>query len=144
MIKVNIAIDDDLYPAEKMYERLSFLNVGQFSSFFWRLLHWMAEAVMIREEKMFIKKIWRELVIECVYRLLSCGICMYHLKEMTAKLALELMDESKDFARLWFDMHNEVHKQRREQYNIVSEIDYSEEDYKLDAEFMRQALVSAK
>lgn len=137
-----VMIREDLFQAERLFESLAYLHVGQFSSFFWRVLHWMAEAVNARSNQPDAKKMWFELIVGPMYRMLRCSICSFHFKGMVDKLKSDLTDESKDHAKLWFDLHNQVHAERREKYlNIASkEVDYTAQQYEEDAEFMREAL----
>lgn len=130
------------YQAEREFEKLNFLHVGQYSSFYWRFLHWMAEAYSLRkdEEMEFYKKEWLDLINESLYRTLRCGICMFHFRTMLKELKPQWTDKQLDFPKLWFDIHNRVHAQRREQYKFLKEPDYTESEYKEDADFMLQAL----
>lgn len=133
------------YEAELYFEKLCYLGANQFGPFFWRLLHWMAEAVQMRRDDVltrpenpdvaFAKDSWRRLVSGPLYRLLRCGICMAHLQAMVLKLETPLMDTDTDYPRLWYNIHNQVTAQK-----FQSGPPYSEEEYELDASFMRQAL----
>lgn len=131
------------YQAELHFEKLNFLHVGQYSSFYWRYLHWMAEAYHMRTkaDMAFYKRQWLELLNESLYRTLRCGICMYHFRTMLNELKPQLIDPKTNFPKLWFDIHNRVHAQRREQYTFLKEPDYSESEYEADRDFMLQALV---
>lgn len=130
------------YQAELIFEKLNFLHVGQYSSFYWRFLHWMAEAYQMRSDAnmSFYKRQWLELITGSLYRTLRCGICMYHFRTMINELKPQLMDPKSNFPKLWFDMHNRVHAQRREQYSFLKEPDYTESEYESDRQFMLQAL----
>lgn len=132
---------DAPYPAEEQFQNLNFLHVGQYSSFYWRFLHWMAEAFSLRGPEMaFYRKMWLELLEGPLYRTLRCGVCMFHFRKMLQELRPQLMDEKADFPKLWFDMHNRVHAQRREQYAMLKEPDYTASEYAEDRAFMLQAL----
>lgn len=140
MEHMGIRMIKPLYPAEKMFEKLNFLRTDQFSSFYWRLLHWMAEAMNKRKNRPNVQKMWRDLVRYPLYRTLRCGICMYHFQKLTKEMEAQLADEEQDNAKLWFDIHNKVHASRREQYPFLIEPDYTEDEYKLDAEFMQRGI----
>lgn len=127
------------YQAELHFEKLNLLHVGQYSAFYWRFLHWMAEAFRMRKAP-FYRSEWLQLLNESLYRTLRCGICMFHFQKMLKELRPQLMDEATDFPRLWFDLHNRVHAQRREQYTFLKEPDYTESEYAEDRDFMLQAL----
>lgn len=141
MTSVGISLAKDTpYPAELLFEKLNFLHVGQYSSFYWRYLHWIAEAFGVRKNSQFYKEQYLELLTEPLYRTLRCGVCMYHFRTMLKELKPQLMDEKADFPKLWFDMHNRVHEQRRKTYSFLNEPDYTESEFKKDQEFMLQAL----
>lgn len=127
------------YQAELEYEKLNFLHVGQYSSFFWRYLHWMAEAYA-KSDKKYYKKKYVELLLHSFFRTIRCGICMYHFRTLLEEFKTQLMDENTDFPKLWFDWHNRVHTVRREQYSLLKEPDYTESEYEKDRQFMLQAL----
>lgn len=130
------------YQAELHFEKLNLLHVGQYSSFYWRYLHWMAEAYQMRTdtEMLFYKNLWLELLNGSLYRTLRCGICMYHFRNMLNELKPQLMDPKSNFPKLWVTIHNRVHALRREQYPLLKEPDYTESEYKDDRDFMLQAL----
>lgn len=131
------------YKAELQFQDMNFLHTGQYSSFYWRYLHWMAEAFHLRKnvpEMAYYREVWRQLLDGSLYRTLRCGVCMFHFREMLQELQPQLTDDNTDFPKLWFDMHNRVHTQRREQYPLLKEPDYTESEYAEDREFMLQAL----
>lgn len=129
----------ELYLAERSFEKLNFLQVLQFGSFYWRFLHWMAEAVDLRGEEMApYKKQWRELLKGPLYRTVRCQICMVHFSNMLKEFETQLMDGK--LSQLFFTLHNRTHAMRRETNKFLQEPDYTEDQYKLDSEFMRQAL----
>ena len=134
---------DTPYQSELEFGKLNFLHVGQYGSFYWRYLHWMAEAFTLRKDKKmdFYKEMWVDIVNETLYRTLRCGICMYHFRKMIEELKPQLTNKETDFPKLWYDIHNRVHAQRREQYPSLNEPDYSESEFEEDRKFMRRALV---
>lgn len=135
--------------AEQMFEKLNFLNIGQFGSSFWRLLHWMAEAMDTRQNTpdiLYAKRIWRELVTEPLYRLLQCSICMTHMHAIVQELKPQLLDEKLEQRKLWFNIHNRVTATKFDRYvklGIPAPNDwiYTESKMEEDSEFMRQALL---
>lgn len=131
------------YLAELHFEKLNLMHVGQYSAFYWRFLHWMAEAFHLRKDDdafRFFRHEWLQLLDGSLYRTLRCGVCMFHFQKMLKELKPQLADESSDFPRLWFDMHNRVHAQRREQFSFLKEPDYTESEFAEDRAFMLQAL----
>lgn len=137
-------IQKELYPAEVLFGKLNFLHVSQFGSFYWRFLHWMAEAVDLRDSNMsFYKNLWRELLKGPLYRTLKCVICMDHFKTVLKEKENRLTDESDSLAGVFFEIHNKTHAYRRENNKFLNEPDYSKSEYDEDSQFMRQAL-SAK
>lgn len=142
MINLGITLaQKEPYPAERSFEKLGFLHVSQFGAFYWRFLHWMAEAVDTRGENMALyKKQWRELLKGPLYRTLRCEICMDHLTNMLKEFETQLMDQNGNLSQLFYTIHNRTHALRREMNKLLQEPDYTESQYKLDSEFMRQAL----
>lgn len=134
---------DTPYQSELEFGKLNFLHVGQYGSFYWRYLHWIAEALPLRKSKQmeFYKELWLHIVAESLYRTLRCGICMYHFRKIIDELKPQLTNKETDFPKLWFDIHNRVHARRREQFPSLKESDYSESEFEKDREFMRSALV---
>ncbi|KAF8784051.1 hypothetical protein HNY73_011718 [Argiope bruennichi] len=137
----------DLTFAEQHYERLLFLNVGQFGSFFWRMIHWMAEAIEVKKKqddpdvKLAIS-IWKHFALESMYRLLRCSICMAHLHTLTDELKSQLTDDTVNYARLWYNIHNRVNSDTFKRFTDNDEIHiYPEEHYKQDADYMHQAFL---
>lgn len=132
--------------AEERYENLHFLNIGQFGSSFWRLLHWMAEAMDIRNDPRMnrAKQFWRDLITGPLYRTLRCAICKKHMRKFTQELETQLMDPNTQYSPLWYNIHNKVSASKMEVYlslgiNMPSTT-YSESEFEQDVAFMRQAL----
>lgn len=135
---------DEPYPAEMSFEKLNFLQIQQFGSFYWRFLHWMAEADAIRsDDSQFYKIQWREILKGPLYRTLRCPICMIHFEKMMAENKAELSTINSNLPQLFFKLHNQTHAYRRETFKFLQEPDYTEEMYEKDAEFMRRALVQS-
>lgn len=129
--------------AEVEFGRLNFMHVGQYSSMYWRYLHWMAEAFDLRSGDpgmAFYRRRWLELLQGPLYRTLRCGVCMYHFKNMLVESRAQLAASDVDLSRLVFEWHNRVHALRREQYPFLQEPDYDESDFGADRQFMREAL----
>lgn len=140
MMNLGITLaQEEPYPAVRSFEKLNFLQVLQFSSFYWRFLHWMAEAVDMRGENMaFFKKLWKELLLGPLYRTLRCQICMIHFSNMLKEMEPQLMDGK--LSQLFYKLHNRTHAMRRETNRFLQEPDYTEAQYESDSVFMRQAL----
>lgn len=138
---IKLAKEKELYPAESLIEKMNFLQIMQFSSFYWRFLHWMAEADTVRGDDMALyKKEWRQLLKGPLYRTLRCGICKDHFKNMLTEYESKILDENEDLSRLFFTMHNRTHALRRQSFKLLQEPDYTEAQYEVDSKFMRQAL----
>lgn len=137
---LGIVLRPELYAAEKQSSELMFLSTHQMGSFYWRLLHWMAEAYALRTQAAALKKTWREFVTHTLHRLLTCQICQYHYRQIVSELQSELLSDETDYPNLWFRIHNKVHANRRALYPTLVLPDYSESEYAKDAEWMRQAL----
>ncbi|GFT05749.1 sulfhydryl oxidase [Trichonephila clavipes] len=143
--ELNIAMTDSLTLAERNFEKLNFLNIVQFGSSFWRLLHWMAEAMDMRDGSShsdidMAKKTWRELITGPLYRLLRCGICMNHMRHIVQEMKSELLDESTHYQLIWFNIHNKVTARKMYHTTSQSQNVYSESELEKDAAFMRQGL----
>lgn len=138
----NLNIPVPITPAEQSIEKLNSLNIMQFGSSFWRLLHWIAEALDTREESPDIltaRRVWLDLVTGPLYRLLGCRICMAHMREFVRDLKPQLQADSTKQRKLWFNIHNEVTATKLTQYPDMKTTIYSESDLEQDASFMRQA-----
>lgn len=126
------------FEAELLFGKLNFLNVIQFGSFFWRLLHWMAEAVVVRGDDPDValaKAKWKSLVTGPLYRLLRCFICMDHLQILVQELRPQLLDDATDYPLLWYNIHNRVSIN-----SIKKTPPYSEEEFSKDVLYMREGL----
>lgn len=138
--RLGISLSPAEFPAEVAMEKMHRIGIRDIGSSFWRLLHWMAEAVQVQEnhpDTTLAKASWRRLVTGPLYRLLGCPICMVHLKYMVKEIETQLLDETIDFPRIWFNIHNRVTQKKM---NSI----YSEEEYEEDSSFMRQALLAPK
>lgn len=133
----HIAMTESLTQAEHYTDKLRMLNIYQVGSSFWRLLHWMAEAMDYRDNHAEAKTMWKELVIHSLYRLLRCGICMRHMHKIIQDVRPQLLAKETSHRHLWFQIHNLVTANAMHKPNP----DYSESDLETDASFMRQALV---
>lgn len=131
---------EEPYPAEQQVQKLNFLQIQQFGSFFWRFMHWMAEADATRTDKDadLYKLGWRQLLIGPLYRTLRCGICMHHFRKMLDDANLLTVE---DLPKAFFEMHNKTHQFRREALKYLQEPNYTEAEYANDSEFMRRALM---
>lgn len=133
--QLNINMTNSITEAESKFEKLKYLTIGQFGSSFWRLLHWMAEAMDRPDRDAKAKNIWRTLMIGSLYRLLSCGICINHMNKIVQELKPQLMDENTVHQKLWFNIHNKVSSNK-----IEGNSHYSESEFEEDVLFMQQAL----
>ncbi|KAG8175202.1 hypothetical protein JTE90_022625 [Oedothorax gibbosus] len=132
-----IEMTDSITQAEHFTHTFRKLYIFQIGSFFWRLLHWMAEAMDFRDNHVEAKTMWRELVIHSLYRFLRCGICMRHMHKIMQDVRLQLLDNETSNRQLWFQIHNLVTANIKQK----PKTNYSESDLEKDASFMRQALV---
>lgn len=134
---LHLDVTDAITQAEKNFDKLIFLNIVQFGSSFWRLLHWMAEAIDFRETQL-AKTLWRDLVTRSLYRVLKCGICMAHMRKIVQELEPQLLSETTQYSQLWYNIHNRVNSVKLDR-SLEATL-YSESEFELDASFMRQAL----
>lgn len=154
---LHIPATETITPAEQLHEKLNFLTTGQFGSSFWRYLHWMAEAMDLREatdhpDIALAKQMWREIITHPLYRMLRCGICMHHLKAIVEELKPQFLDPTTRYRTLWFNIHNKVTANQIETHLYyaaqsdksppIMELEtYTESQLEEDAKFMLQALV---
>lgn len=141
MRDLGIQVKGEPYQAEKTSSQMMLLHTGQFGPFYWRLLHWMAEAYRLRSDySPEVKKTWRDFVTHNLYRFPSCPICQFHFQQIVNELKEEMLDAATDQPALWFKIHNKVNANRRAMYPSLVLPDYSESEYEEDSKFMRQAL----
>lgn len=141
MNDLGISLREELFPAEKMSAQLMLLHTHQFGSFYWRMLHWVAEAYQKRTEySPEIKKTWRDLVTYNFYRLLACQICQFHFRQIVNELKEEMLSENTNYPLLWLKIHNKVNANRRTMYPTLVLPDYSESEYSEDSKVMVQGL----
>lgn len=141
MNDLGISLREEPFPAEKKSGQLMLLHTHQFGSFYWRLLHWMAEAYELRKEySVAVKKAWRDLVTYNFYRLLACQICQFHFRQIVNELKEEMLSETTNYSSLWFKIHNKVNANRRTMYPTLTLPDYSESEYSEDSKVMVQGL----
>lgn len=135
--------------AEHTFEKFKFFHIGIVGSFLWRLLHWTAEAMDVREndaEMTFAKQTWRMILSEPFYRVLLCGICVKHMHQIAKELKPQILDEATQQRQLWFNIHNQVTSKKFHDYpsshaSLKEAPYYSQSMLEQDSEFMLRALV---
>lgn len=129
---LGISVSPEIFPCEQEFTNLHFHSKDVFGPYFWRLLHWIAEAFETRSETyevVLAKSLWRDFIQSSMYRFLQCLYCMNHflsiLPEFKARIA-----NSSEFAKIFYEMHNRVNQ---ENYLPI----YSESEFEEDRRFMR-------
>ncbi|KAG8172507.1 hypothetical protein JTE90_017588 [Oedothorax gibbosus] len=120
--------------AEMYFEKLNELHISQMGSSFWRLLHWVAEAMDRPDRDEVAKQSWRTLMTYSLYRFLICGVCRMHMQTIVTELKDQLKSVTVSNRELWFNIHNKVN-------SIIAKpnTSYSKSELAADAEFMVQA-----
>lgn len=122
--------------AESHFEQLNRLSIRQIGPSFWRLLHWVAEAMDRADRDENAKQAWRSLLTHSLYRFLVCGVCRAHMQTIVAELKDQLNSDAVSYRQLWYNIHNKV-------TSIVARKDptvYSTSEFDEDVAFMVQAL----
>lgn len=138
--KLGIHFQDSI-EAEHVYPYLEYQNNRIFGPYYWRLLHWMAEAIAFRSNNgnsdvVLAKNLWREFVTNTLHRTLQCGICIHHYKMTINETHFkDLLMHAKDeeYPKVWFDLHNKVN-------DLVFSPRYSESELEKDRTYLRSAL----
>lgn len=109
--KINVThFTPTVFPVERDVEMLHFQNTAEFGPYYWRLLHWMAEAFEVRyghDDIELAKSVWKEFIVSTLYRTLLCPRCMDHFREIVEKFKDRFL-ESRNYPQLWFEIHNVV------------------------------------
>ncbi|KMQ83719.1 small rna 2 -o-methyltransferase-like protein [Lasius niger] len=133
--QIGIEFGRDTFEAEEWYTKLLYHNSSVYGSYYWRLIHWMAEAAMLRTENPDValaRSLWKEYTIASMHRTLLCIYCKQHYLEILERYR-DRFENDTDYPRLWYDVHNEVNKK-------TNKTVYPEEEFEKDREFMRRAL----
>lgn len=135
MEELHIKMVTHVTQAETHFERLNDLQITQMGPPFWRLLHWVAEAMDRPDRDVNAKQAWRSLLTYSLYRFLVCNVCRIHMHTIVTELKEQLKSETVSNRELWFNIHNKVN-------SIISKPNsfYSNSELLVDAEFMVQAL----
>lgn len=120
---------------EKKYSELIVITADDFGPFYWRVLHFMAEAINLRKHASLAKSIWKEFVLYSLHRTLLCSICKEHYKTVAEKFKQELQN-SADYAKLWFTIHNHVNKS-------LNKTEYSIAEFEKDQSIMKNLLITS-
>lgn len=140
--KIGVQFESETsYPAEQHFTKFEYHNPMIFGPYYWRMLHFMAEAMVIRKDAndndvKTAKKLWKQYLTETMYRTLQCNLCKLHYKDLLDHNGYKekIMNcEDEDFPKLWYEIHNKVNYWKN---------NYSEDDWKKDREFMKLALIS--
>lgn len=132
MISIQVLKTNKPFEAEINYIHNRKLSADQYGPFYWRTLHFMAEAYDLRSGFNEEKKLWKEFVLYALHRTLRCSICSDHYKKMVNKYRKEL-NESNCYSKVWFDLHNDVNIE-------VGKQPYSEKEFDDDKTIMQKLL----
>lgn len=121
-----------LFDCEKYYKYNWFMGPEVYGPFYWQMLHLMAEAFHVREGEKFAKELWRQFTVYSMHRTLRCPVCKYHYESMLVKRKDELL-KNQHYAKLWFDIHNEVNV-------MLKKEEYSESQFEEDRKIRKAML----
>lgn len=130
-----LTISEEQLEIEKKYSELILITADEFGPFYWRILHFMAEAINLRKHASLAKTIWKEFVLYSLHRTLLCSICKEHYRKVSEKFQQELQT-STDYATLWFNIHNYINKS-------LNKAEYSTVEYEKDQSIMRNLLITS-
>ena len=132
-MKILTISDEQTIEMESKYNGYFTIDSNEFGPFYWRIIHFVAEAFGVRKNAETAKAIWKEFTLYILYRTLLCSICKMHYKEIIDKYKNQLQN-STDYAMLWFDIHNEVNKK-------IEKPEYSKDSFEKDRKIMRSLLI---
>lgn len=127
-----LSIPNEPLEIETKYPELIIITADKFGPFYWRILHFMAEAIHLRKNVSMAKFIWKEFTVYSLHRTLYCSICKEHYKSVAEKYKNELQNSS-DYPKLWFNIHNYVNKN-------IQKTEYSESEFEKDRSIMQNLL----
>lgn len=129
-----LSISNEPVEMETKYADLLYITSDDFGPFYWRMLHFMAEAINLRKNAVLAKSIWKEFTIYSLHRTLLCSLCQNHYKNVVEKYSNELQNTS-NYSNLWFDIHNYVNK-------FLNKFEYSKSEFEKDQSIMQNLLTT--
>lgn len=131
--KLKIVTSNNLVDLEKKYNEMILITSDDFGPFYWRIIHFMAEAIQSRKYGTLAKSLWREFTIYSLHRTLICSICQEHYKTVVKKYKNELENTNTNYANLWFNIHNFVNA-------TLNKPEYSLEEFQKDQSIIQNLL----
>lgn len=146
--KIGITIEVPSFQVEEEYAITNYHSIEEFGQYYWRMLHWMAEAFPMRKRNndclILAKSMWREFTVQTLHRTLRCGRCSYHYNLMVSKYRSKLLEcPDEELPMLWFEIHNEVNAKKFETHKEMNNKKYqpySESEFSEDRKFMQLGL----
>lgn len=122
---------------EVIYNEIPIVSADDFGPCYWQIIHFMAEAILLRKNADFAKNIWKDFTIHLLDRTLMCSICMHHYKTLIVEKYKNELANFSDYVNLWFDIHNQVNK-------ILNKLEYPKSEFEKDRQIIRELLASPK
>lgn len=132
MTSIKIIKSKQPVEAETNYIHNRKLTADQYGPFYWRMLHFMAEAFDVRTGFEEEKALWRDFILLALSKTLRCSICSEHYKRMITKYS-ESLKNSTNYSKVWFDLHNDVNLE-------LGKPSYTETQYEQDKIIMQKIL----
>lgn len=129
---LQVLSSDKKYEAETNYMDIRKWSSVQYGPFYWKMLHFMAEALELRKNLKLEKGLWKDFTLYQLHRTLRCIFCIEHYNHLVSKHEKSLKD-STNYPNLWFDIHNEVNE-------LLKKMPYSKVDFERDRIIMRKLL----
>lgn len=132
MKHLNVLSKDVIYESEKNYILFRYLDNTMFGPFVWRMMHFMAEAVVMRKKYSIETQLWMDFTLFQLDITFPCFMCSEHYRSLVQKYSEELKDVN-DYPKTWFKLHNDVNVQ-------INNRNYSEVDFERDRKVMQKML----
>lgn len=129
----NIGRTDIVVDLEKYYMDTTNISAEHFGPLYWRMIHFMAEAIQMRKSANLAKTLWKEFLIYPFYRTLLCPICSTHYLAVLEKYKETLL-ETPNYANTWFEIHNYVNKS-------LNKSEYPSLEFEKDQSIMKNLLI---
>lgn len=122
---------------EEIYDEILTVSAEDFGPCYWQMIHWMAEAILLRKNADYAKNIWKEFTIHLLDRTLMCSICIHHYKTLIIEKHKNELANFTDYVNLWFNIHNQVNK-------LLNKLEYPKSEFEKDQQIIRELLSPPK
>lgn len=136
-MKILTISKDYVIDMELKYNDIFTISSDDFGPCYWQIIHFMAEAILLRKNADLAKNLWKEFTIHLLDRTLMCSICRNHYKEFVVEKYKKELQNSSDYANLWFNIHNQVSK-------LLNKLEYPKSEFEKDRQIIRELLSPKK